>query len=185
MADGVATPEGPPRRRESWSIKTIVEDISGRPITEFQDPSRPVHPYLKAKLGSNAARAGSSTTSRLHPVRIEALRELESVRETDLVEPDPVDRVYPPLAGATGRTLYGPEGEHHAPTLASVAARDEPPVPGRRAHAPGPSQRPERVYLHYLMLHLDRLHEPALRYLRHAVDEELRHREAEATETPR
>ena len=172
MADGVANSEGPPRRRESWSIKTIVEDISGRPITEFQDPDRPVHPYLKAKLGSGSAHASASTTSRLHPVRIPSAPEDE-----ERVEPDPVDRVYPPLSGATGRGLHGPEREHHAPTLASVAARDEPLVPGRRPHAPGPSLRPERVYLHYLMLHLDRLSEPALRYLEHAVAEELRHRE--------
>jgi hypothetical protein len=42
-----ATAEGPPRRRASWNLRTIVEDVAGRPIEELQDPSRPVHPYLQ------------------------------------------------------------------------------------------------------------------------------------------
>lgn len=164
MAEGGATSEGPPRRRESWSIKTIVEDLSGRPISDFQDPSRPVHPYLKAKMGAAAPPATS------HPSGSRAPGD-----EPD-EDPDPIDRVYPPLTGPTGRALHGPELEHHAATLASVAHHGEAASPGHRPHRPGPSQRPERVYLHYLLLHLDHLDETALRYLQRAVDEELHHR---------
>ncbi len=169
MAEIVATPDGPPRRRESWSLKTIVEDLSGRPISDFQDPARPVHPYLKAKLGPGAhAVHGHSGPATLAPPDDPAVEDGTT---------DPVDRISPPLTGATGRALHGPGLEHHAPTLASVAA-------AHPARAPGPSQRPERVYLHYLLLHLDRLHEPALRYLRQAVDEELQQREAQAVAEP-
>jgi hypothetical protein len=46
----------------------------------------------------------------------------------------------------------------------------------RPARPPAPSRRPERIYLHYLLLHIDRLNDSALRYLKHAVDEELEHR---------
>lgn len=154
-------PEGSGRRRESWSLKTLVEEVSGRPIGDFQDPSRPTHPYVEFHRARVAA---ASAELARHPVPEE--------------EPysDPVERVYPPLSGATGRALHGPEHEHHAETLASVEGEAEAASPGRRHHAPGPSRRPERVYLHYLLLHLDRLNDAALQYLRNAVEEELRHR---------
>lgn len=176
MAEGVATPDGPPRRRESWSIKTLVEDIAGRPISDFQDPDRPVHPYLKVKMASDPSRPALRAPPPIPDRRAIAAAELNA-------DPDPVDRVYPPLTGATGRQLHGAALEHHAPTLASVSPPNEEASPGRRPHAPGPSQRPERVYLHYLLLHLDRLNETALHYLRNAVDEELRHRQS-ASATP-
>jgi len=146
-----ATAEGPPRRRTSWNLKTIVEDVAGRPIGELQDPDRPVHPYLRGKdLG---VRSDTTASSR------------------SLVEPyDPVERLYPPLVGSTGRDFHGPEHEHHAETL-----ERHQPLPG---HVPGPSHRPERLYLHYLLLHMDRLNGSALRYLKLAVDEELAHRTA-------
>ena len=159
MADGdLASADGPGRRKESWSLKTIVENVSGRPIAEFQDPSRPVHPYLKVKLDHAAA-------ARAHSA---ALAESE---------PDPVDRVYPPLTGATGRQLHGPEHEHHPETLHALKADPDEPSPGVRPHAPGPSSRPERIYLHYLLLHMDRLTDHALAYLQRAVSEELEHRQ--------
>jgi len=154
-------PEGPGRRRESWSLKTLVEEVSGHPIGDFQDPSRPTHPYVEFHRARTAA-ASAERTARPDPADDEAA--------------DPVERVYPPLAGATGRALHGPEHEHHAETLASVDGDEEPSSPGRRHHPPGPSRRPERVYLHYLLLHLDRLSDASLRYLQNAVDEEIRHR---------
>ena len=52
---GAATPDGPARRRESWSLKNLVEDIAGKPIGELQDPDRPMHPYLKVKGGGAPA----------------------------------------------------------------------------------------------------------------------------------
>ena len=144
-----ATADGPPRRRTSWSLKSIVEDVAGRPIGELQDPERPVHPYLKGR--DVGMRSESSPTPR------------------PLVEVyDPVDHLYPPLVGPTGRAFHGPENEHHTETI-----ERHQPLPGR---IPGPSHRPERLYLHYLLLHMDRLSGSALRYLKLAVDEELAHR---------
>lgn len=168
MADGaVATVDGPGRRRESWSLRDIVENVANRPIEDFQDPARPVHPYLIVK------------PVRLPPRAQGGLGEAASAEGTE--EPDPVDRVYPPLVGATGRALHGPGLEHHAPTLHALRAEPTSPQPGSRPHAPGPSRRPERIYLHYLLLHIDRLSDGALNYLKHAVDEEVAHRSATAT----
>jgi len=146
------------RKRESWSLKTLVEEISGRPIEELQEPGKPPHPYLVVKSGP------------ARPVR--------SASE----EPDPVDRVYPPLSGAHGRAFHGVEHEHHGPTLHSVGGSATPPTD--REGPLSPSKRPERIYLHYLMLHLDRLNPSALHYLRHAIDEELRHRAEPAPAPP-
>jgi len=144
-----ATVDGPTRRRTSWSLKTIVEDVAGRPIGELQDPERPVHPYLKGRdLG----------------VRSEPARPPRPLVEAY----DPVDHLYPPLVGPTGREFHGPDHENHAETIDRHR-----PLPG---HVGGPSHRPERLYLHYLLLHMDRLSGSALRYLKLAVDEELAHR---------
>ncbi|HKN07172.1 MAG TPA: hypothetical protein VJ021_06200 [Thermoplasmata archaeon] len=144
-----ATIDGPTRRRTSWSLKTIVEDVAGRPIGELQDPERPVHPYLKGRdLG----------------VRSEPARPSRPLVEAY----DPVDHLYPPLVGPTGREFHGPDYENHAETIDRHR-----PLPG---HVGGPSHRPERLYLHYLLLHMDRLSASALRYLKLAVDEELAHR---------
>jgi hypothetical protein len=149
-----ATADGPPRRRASWSLKTIVEDVAGRPIQELQDPGRPVHPYLRGKLEAEPP-----------------------IPELDGAEPyDPVAHLYPPLVGPAAREYHGPRHEHHAETL----DRHPPAAPGigERARTPGPSHQPERLYLHYLLLHMDRLSDSALRYLRVAVEEEIAHRHA-------
>lgn len=162
MADGVAaTVDGPGRRRESWSLRDIVENVSGRPIDDFQDPARPVHPYLTIK-----------------PVRLPPRPHVVAGEADGAEETDPVERVYPPLVGATGRSLHGPENEHHTATLHALREGATPAQPGIRAHPPGPSRRPERIYLHYLLLHMDRLSDAALGYLKHAVDEEVAQRAA-------
>jgi len=146
-----ATIDGPPRRRTSWSLKTIVEDVAGRPIQELQDPERPVHPYLKAREGwvPPDGEPAPGPPSEWY---------------------DPVDRLYPPLVGSTGRAFHGPEHQHHMETI-----ERHRPLPG---HLPGPTHQPERLYLHYLLLHMDRLSASALRYLKIAVDEEIEHRAA-------
>jgi len=90
---------------------------------------------------------------------------------------DPVSRVHPPLVGEMGRTFHGSEHEHHQPTLDEMTPAAEPPSPGTRPHPPGPSRRPERIYLHYLLLHIDRLSDSALKYLQRAVEEEVQHRQ--------
>ena len=157
MADG-ATADAPPRRRTSWSLRAIVEDVSGKPIGDFQDPNKPVHPYLKATKAVVPSREGGPPT---------AAPEAEAPY-------DPVGHLYPPLVGASGRAYHGPENEHHAETLAK-----HPTVPagvGEKPRSAGPAHRPERLYLHYLLLHLDRLNDSALAYLRHAVEEEVAHR---------
>lgn len=145
-----ATVDGPVRRRTSWSLKTIVEDVAGRPISELQDPERPVHPYLKAR------------DLALPP---ESLHDPKPIVEVY----DPIDHLYPPLIGSQGREFHGSGNEHHLETI-----ERHRPLTGR---IPGPSHRPERLYLHYLLLHMDRLSGSALRYLKLAVDEELAHRE--------
>ena len=152
-----ATVDGPARRRTSWSLKTIVEDVAGRPISELQDPDRPLHPYLRGKIPEFLP---------------------ENLPESDEPPYDPVAHLYPPLVGPTGRAYHGPAHEHHGETL----ERHRPLLDsvGQPVHPPGPSHRPERLYLHYLLLHMDRLSLSALRYLRHAVEEELVHREAHA-----
>jgi len=171
MADAdLSTVEGPGRRRESWSLKTIVENVSGRPITDFQDPARPVHPYIVAKL-DHFGQAGPR-----RPSDAAAQRRASMPAEVPTEDPDPVEHVYPPLTGPTGRMVHGPEHEHHSPTLRSLSTAQEP-SPGRTPHSPGPSRQPERIYLHYLLLHLDRLNDHALQYLKRAVDEEVAHRE--------
>ncbi len=164
-AEPVATPDRPGRRRDSWSLKSIVEDVGGRPLADFQDPGRPAHPYTQWRLDAAAAAAARAAAAPLEePV-------------------DPVGHVYPPLVGATGRALHGAHAEHHAATLASVASD---PGSGARptGHLPGPSHRPERIYLHYLLLHLDRLNDAALAYLSQAVVEEMRHRAAGVEAVP-
>lgn len=162
VADG-ATADGPARRRSSWSLKTIVEDVAGKPIGEFQDPNRPVHPYLQVKGASPTPSVGSRASPTEPPY-------------------DPVNHLYPPMVGPPGREYHGPENEHHAETL----ERHRPPAPGpgERARNPGPTHKPERLYLHYLLLHMDRLSDAALRYLKTAVEEEIAHRGRQAVSPP-
>jgi len=164
-----ATVEGPPRRRrDSWNLRHIVEDVTGRSIEEMQDPSRPAHPFLKSvpppDTGSGAHSAATT-------------RDIADEEDSGSVAEDPVARVHPPLVGETGRSFHGSEHEHHKPTLEEMAAPAEPPSPGTRPHAPGPSRRPERIYLHYLLLHMDRLSDSSLKYLQRAVEEEVQHRQ--------
>ena len=178
MPDSAEPPEeGPARRRDTWSLKTLVEEVTGRPITDLQDPSRPIHPNLKVKLAGTAR-------SPFHPYAAIVTANHPNLRPAPEEPPDPVNRVYPPLVGATARGLHGNELEHHHETLESVKGAPEAPVPGLRKHSPGPSRRPERIYLHYLLLHLDRLSDAALKYLQHAVNEEVAHRDHPAELPP-
>jgi hypothetical protein len=164
-----ATEEGPARRRrDSWNLRHIVEDVTGRSIEDLQDPERPAHPYL------SSIPPPTSPTS----VRLSAAPGASGVpagEDEDL--DDPVGRVHPPLVGETGRSFHGSDHEHHQPTLVELGASTEPPSPGTRPHTPGPSRRPERIYLHYLLLHMDRLSDSSLKYLQRAVEEEVQHRQ--------
>jgi hypothetical protein len=170
-----ASADQPARKKTSWSLKTIVEDVAGRPIDELQDPERPQHPYLRVK----AAWAPHPNSPR--PNAGAPAHTSSSDDQAPELDYDPIDQIYPPLVGETGRSYHGPSSEHHHETLRSVADGAESPSLGNRPHPPGPSRRPERIYLHYLLLHLDRLSDAAMRYLKHAVDEELAHRESGTT----
>lgn len=56
-------------------------------------------------------------------------------------------------------------------------AQDDGEVPRpQAADTPRHRKELERVYLSYLLMHLDHLAEPALKYLRHAVQEECENR---------
>ena len=160
--DAEATSAGPPRRKASWNLKSIVEDVAGRPIGELQDPARPVHPYLEGKLAapSTDRPPWASPPRRVPP---------------ETAPYDPVGHVYPPLVGPVGRSYHGSEHEHHLETLERHRTESEG-GPGDPPRLPGPSHRPERLYLHYLLLHLDRLSPSALQYLKQAVDDEVAHR---------
>ncbi len=163
-----ATVDGPSRRKASWNLKAIVEDVAGRPITELQDPNRPVHPYLEGKVRVTSPPESppwSSPPRRVPP---------------EPVVYDPVGHVYPPLVGEVGRSYHGADHEHHLETLERHRP-DSESTPGNPARAPGPTHRPERLYLHYLLLHLDKLSPSALQYLRLAVDDEVAHRAGRST----
>ncbi|MCI4357586.1 MAG: hypothetical protein L3J95_04370 [Thermoplasmata archaeon] len=172
MEEALATAEVPPRRRGTWSFRKIAEEIGGRPITDFQGPDSAPHlaPYRSTVVESLPPRSGSRSA----PIRPTAGDpDPDAASDEAVGELDPVARVYPPLTRATGRALHGSEREHHPETLAAMRYGPEAPEPGRRPHPPGPSTRPERIYLHYLLLHLDRLSDHALSYLSTAVYEEL------------
>ena len=65
-------------------------------------------------------------------------------------------------------------------TLRPSSARWVPrnrPLPGERGTRRVPPSVPSGLYLHYLLLHIDRLNDSALRYLKQAVDEEMAHRQ--------
>lgn len=172
MAETVAaTEEGPARRRrDSWNLRHIVEDVTGRTIEELQEPGRPVHPFLKSAPPPEPT--GDPRVSA--PTEGPAGGSAEADLETGV---DPVSRIHPPLVGETGRSFHGSEHEHHLPTLNAMKTEAEPPSPGTRPHPPGPSRRPERIYLHYLLLHMDRLSDSSLKYLQRAVEEEVQHRQ--------
>jgi hypothetical protein len=170
MAETVpATEEGPARRRrDTWNLRQIVEDVTGRSIEDLQDPNRPAHPFLKSVPAPGAT----------PPQRLAVTTSPSGTSFVESDDPDdPVGRVHPPLVGETGRSFHGASHEHHRPTLDEMSPTAEPPSPGIRPHTPGPSRRPERIYLHYLLLHMDRLSDSSLKYLQRAVEEEVQHRQ--------
>ncbi len=187
MSESLPSVEGPPRRRESWSIRRIAEEIGGRPIADFQGSAgssalAPYRPAVTETLPPRAHPRGPAASTLSSSART---LEPEGSDHEVVEELDPVDRVNPPLTRSTGRALHGHDQEHHLATLETVRSAPTPPEPGSRPHRPGPSTRPERIYLHYLLLHLDRLSDHALRYLESAVREEVDARKGPSTgDTP-
>ena len=146
-------------------------------MEEFQEPGRPVHPYVQFRRlrADTSARASSIPPARLPPVREERNGEAEIAGQE--LDADPVERWYPPLVGPLGREHHGPTHEHHSKTLSDHGRSSVD-----RPRGPGPSSQPERIYLHYLLLHLDRLNDSALNYLWRSVEEERERRASEKTE---
>jgi hypothetical protein len=157
-----ATATAPPRRRPNWSLRTIVENVSGHPIAHFQDPpqSLPTPPAPRSNAGVAASAPPDEPVAAADP--------------REAADPDPIDAIYPPLVGELGREYHGKDHEHDAETIARH--RTGPDAPASSVRASGPLARPERLYLHYLLLHMDRLSDTALVYLGHAVEEERVHR---------
>jgi hypothetical protein len=176
MAEVAPASEAGPsrRRRDSWNLRTIVEDVAGKPLEDLQEPGRPAHPFLKSAPPPAPPGPRATPEHAGHARLAEPAGSLEAESHEAY---DPVARIHPPLVGEVGRSFHGREHEHHAATLAEFDRSADPPVPGTRPHAPGPSRRPERIYLHYLLLHMDRLSDTSLVYLRRAVDEEIQHRQ--------
>lgn len=137
------TARRPPRRREPWSLRSIVIDVTGKPISEFQEGAAPPRPHSATPRGMAE----------------------EGVEDAI----DPVERVYPPLSGARARAFHGPKTEHHSDTL----ERHRPLAGPYEVLRGSPPPHPERLYLHYLLLHLDRLSLSSLWYLRRQVNEEI------------
>jgi hypothetical protein len=155
MASEPAATDSPShRKRDTWSIRRIAQDIASDSM------GNPRGGYLGPAAGSGSNGGG--------PAGMDG-------RET-ADEVDPVVRFSPPLVGPVARASHDPRHEHHSETIEHL--NRNPPVvgPGMPSHPPGPSRRPERIYLHYLLLHLDRLSDAALSYLSLAVFEELAHR---------
>ncbi|MHB8352461.1 MAG: hypothetical protein ACYDFT_07250, partial [Thermoplasmata archaeon] len=155
--EGGTPAPAPTRRKDSWSLRHLVRDVSGLSLEELQEPGREPHPYLRIKPDAAGV-----------PLRTETLPERPAAGI------DPVFRVTPPLVGPIGRELHGPTTLHHNETLDRASREAGGLSVGRPT---SPLRRPERVYLHYLLLHLDRLSTASLEYLRHSVEEELLHRQ--------
>ena len=141
-----ATARRPPRRRAPWSLRSIVVEVTGKPISDFQEP-----PATPARATGAAAAAEG--------------------KEVDDI--DPVEHVYPPLVGPRARAFHGAKREHHAATI----ERHRTIALGGSDLLGEPPTHPERLYLHYLLLHLDRVSLPSLWYLRRQVNDEIARRE--------
>jgi hypothetical protein len=148
-----ASPSSPPRARPTpWSVRKIVEQVTGQPLSAVQGngPASPLRGRSpgEPRLGLPAFLPGTLG------------------EETPASLPLPHPLHFGPLVDEQSGERVLPRGEGHR-------AGGEPPASkGPRSGA----LELERVYLHYLLLHLDRLGEPALKYLRHAVEEECRDR---------
>ena len=153
--------EAAPRRRNPWSVRKIAEEVAAQHRLDLRDvwgPRPGASPPPSPLPGSSP------------PPEPEV--GLPSIPLEDFLaahaSPSDDHGSSPPGSSPTGRSGEG------APTSF--------PDDGPRPHTPSSRHRrarEERVYLSYLLLHLDQIAEPALRYLRHAVEEECRHRGVE------
>jgi len=122
-----------------------VEQVTGQPISNVQGPAvAESRPSPSPRLGLPAFLPGG-------------------IRD-DTPPTLPLPR---PLLAGGGGTRKTPR-EAPGPSDAGDRLVSDP----QDRREPSQALELERVYLSYLLLHLDRLAEPALKYLRHAVEQE-------------
>jgi hypothetical protein len=204
MSDGSldGTPEGPARKPTPWSVKKIVEQVTGRPLESMQDPPSS---RRSSKVAAPAARDPPLERYHEEPgnglaLIVEAPESEESPRSSRFEAPRGAEELSPPPSGknpslraflpgapapsTSGRSARAPTLPITHPLPLEVveevdklrAEEGAPPIPmseGSHAHK---RTELERVYLSYLLMHLDKLTEPALKYLLHAVEEECEER---------
>ena len=150
MSDRSDQPPGLPRGHcghgNHWSIRKIVEDVTGKKIEEFQDNRE-----ATVKVDRRAAR------------RVE--EELPRV-EDDAGPSEPLTSFLPQPKRAPLFSTLPPELLENVPF----------PPGGDSNRKSSNGKQLERLYLAYLMLHMGGLTDPALRYLRDAVEDECRGR---------
>lgn len=206
-ASSEGTADAPPSKKPTpWSVKKIVEQVTGRPLESMQDPpgtrrspraslptpSSPRDPPLERYHEESGPAVAVLVDPEAGPRALGDGTDGPAARETPrLVDPDRNPGLRAFLPGSP--SFSSSPGPSRSPRQAGLpmtrplpqevveevdrlrADEGEPPlekVPGH-AHA---SRELERVYLSYLLMHLDRLTEPALKYLRHAVEEECEER---------
>lgn len=122
----------PRRVGDTWSVKKIIEQVTGKKLEELQE-------------GSRHSPATSPPTPSL-PLFLPSVSLKTGARET-----------IPPKQ---------PERSKRSIAIVRVAGKNQKVS----------DQELERKYLAYLMLHMETLTEPALKYLREAVEMECRQR---------
>ncbi len=202
------TAEAPPSKKPTpWSVRKIVEQVTGRPLESMQDPpgtrrpSRtaspppreepPLERYHQETGGAALALLASPEETPGPSEDREASASRPAVRapEPDEPERNPTLRAFLPGSpsplgrGRTGRPpslpLTRPLPREVVEEVERMREEESLPAlektePHARGHAA--TRELEKVYLSYLLMHMDRLTEPALKYLRHAVEEECEER---------
>lgn len=150
MSDRSDQPPEPPRSHgghgNHWSIRKIVEDVTGKKIEEFQDPR--------------------DTTVRVDHRAARRMEEESAAAESDVAASEPLTSFLPQPKKAPLFSTLPPELLENVPF----------PPGGNASRKSSNGKQLERLYLAYLMLHMGGLTDPALRYLRDAVEDECRDR---------
>jgi hypothetical protein len=164
-------------RSNPWSVRKLAEQVSGRPFHEIGGPGA-------LSPGTPTSDPGASSRSSEDPPASPSPEKGPTSRPEPETDP-PLNDFLPGLVMATS----SPSARHPIWPLVRPLpeeVRREVPSAGPTANHPSPPgsakfhrkdrRELEKVYLSYLLLHLNHLPEPALRYLRHAVEEECRDR---------
>lgn len=200
MSDGDKEPsaEGPPARKSMpWSVRKIVEQVTGQSLEAMQGPGPVRHRTVEAPAANHADPEPEAPRDAGTTVLVRREPETSLAPAHDLTD---AERFHPPLGlsrdgqpsllaflpgvrpTTIGRVPRVPKLPISRPLpdelmteLAEAQEDGEVPRPVR-GDSPRHRKELERIYLSYLLLHLDHLAEPALKYLRHAVQEECENR---------